>query len=227
MKFEHETEQSFAARILRARKYDIEKALAMLHASSQWRREKRPREIAARPMEEILGCPEYELRHFYPNRYLDQFDVEWRPVYFEQTGKVRLGPSSTEFVVGAAVPGRYSISWHALSIIFIGICVLCSPFAFADRYSRCSVLDNPGCARGRPSGNRRRHECPKVRPCIAILRWVKIDSILRLQHHREWKGNRWVAGWPRQRDSGTMGTSRRARSTCWTWRVSRLGCFQV
>lgn len=88
MKFAHETDESFGARILRARKYDVDAALLMLHNSAEWRREKRPRELAARPVEEILGCPPDELAHFYPHRYLNVFDVDWRPVYFEATGKV-------------------------------------------------------------------------------------------------------------------------------------------
>jgi len=84
----HETKESVSARFLRARKYDLEKAKEMITATSKWRKSKNPRKFVGMRSNDIIDAHVSELQRFYPHAYVDLCDAEYRPVYFEKTGKI-------------------------------------------------------------------------------------------------------------------------------------------
>jgi hypothetical protein len=87
-RFPHETHESFAARMLRARKYVVPDAVALAESIARWRQETNVAEKGRAHTESILGMPKDILVAFYPHAYLNVRDAQGRPVYFERTGSI-------------------------------------------------------------------------------------------------------------------------------------------
>lgn len=86
--YELETDAGLAARLLRARKGDIEKALVLLGEISKWRVENKVRELAltANAYDLLGGVTLDELQPFHQKTYFPYPDKQGRPIYIERTG---------------------------------------------------------------------------------------------------------------------------------------------
>ena len=62
MRFVCEPPEFFAARVLRARKYDAAAALKLVAETAAWREEIKIRELCAKDPFDVLGCMEDELQ---------------------------------------------------------------------------------------------------------------------------------------------------------------------
>jgi hypothetical protein len=80
-----EDEDAYLLRFLRARKFDVPKALAMLLAHLEWRERIGVDAMAARPQSEALGCDESILRYYLPALHVGE-DKQGRPVLWSKHG---------------------------------------------------------------------------------------------------------------------------------------------
>lgn len=88
MKAPHETTESVSARFLRARKYDLDKAIEMMTNCAAWRKKTNPRQFVGMLSSKVIDAHVSELQRFYPHAYVDLCDEQYRPVYFEKTGAI-------------------------------------------------------------------------------------------------------------------------------------------
>jgi hypothetical protein len=89
MRFSCEPPEFFACRVLRARKFVLEDALALVKETSAWRSERNVSSLRNKdPFELLNGSTEDELQAFYQKSYFTNTDKEGRPVYVERGGVV-------------------------------------------------------------------------------------------------------------------------------------------
>ena len=62
MRFPCEPPEYFAARVLRARKFDVEAALKLVADTSAWREEIKVADLCKKDPQDVLGCMEDELQ---------------------------------------------------------------------------------------------------------------------------------------------------------------------
>lgn len=90
-KFPHETDEVYACRLLRARKFEAEKSQAMLDKSVAWRQEEKVEELRLSDEADCLTtCTPDEMQAYYQHTWIpDTYDKDGRPVWVEKTGSVR------------------------------------------------------------------------------------------------------------------------------------------
>ena len=89
MRFSCEPPEFFACRVLRARKFVLEDALALVKETSTWRAERNVSSLRNKdPFELLNGSTEDELQAFYQKSYFTTTDKEGRHVYVERGGVV-------------------------------------------------------------------------------------------------------------------------------------------
>lgn len=88
--FQHDEEPEYlrSLRFLRARKFDVVKAHAMVKADIAWRADKLT--LRRRTSVDILGCDSLSMYAFFPT-WMQGFDKQLRPVSYRQFGKFEIG----------------------------------------------------------------------------------------------------------------------------------------
>jgi hypothetical protein len=84
-----EDETGFFLRFLRARQFDVEKALALLRLHLEWRESVGIQRLGAGTEAEALGC-DPALIHYYLPTYMDSTDLQGRNVTFSKWGDLRV-----------------------------------------------------------------------------------------------------------------------------------------
>lgn len=74
--------------MLRARKFNLEDAMALVEKIAQWRRETKVADKGRQHTDSVLSMSRDILVAFYPHAYLNVRDAQGRPVYFEKTGSI-------------------------------------------------------------------------------------------------------------------------------------------
>mmetsp|Transcript_25617 Transcript_25617/g.67674 ORF Transcript_25617/g.67674 Transcript_25617/m.67674 type:complete len:364 (+) Transcript_25617:64-1155(+) len=72
-------------RFLRARKFDLQKALGMLQADLQWRQETGVAQLSRQPAEAVLGCDARKIDAYLPVKHIG-YDKQGRPVIVKHIG---------------------------------------------------------------------------------------------------------------------------------------------
>ena len=87
--FQHDDENEYlrSLRFLRARKFDVTKAYAMVTADIAWRADKLM--LRRRTSVEVLGCDSQSMYAFFPT-WMQGFDKQQRPVSYRQFGKFEI-----------------------------------------------------------------------------------------------------------------------------------------
>ena len=88
--FQHDEEPEYlrSLRFLRARKFDVFKAHAMVTADIAWRADKLT--LRRRTSVDVLGCDSLSMYAFFPT-WMQGFDKQLRPVSYRQFGKFEIG----------------------------------------------------------------------------------------------------------------------------------------
>jgi hypothetical protein len=83
-----ETEDRFLLRFLRARGFNVKKALALLNADIQWRQTPSVRDLAHLKPQEVLGsiCTVDMVHHYVPCRHVG-YDRQGRPIVYKNLGR--------------------------------------------------------------------------------------------------------------------------------------------
>lgn len=80
-----ETEEQFLLRFMRARGFNVQKALAMLTEDVRWRRETDVATLRSVPAEHVLGCNPAVVHRYIPSKHLG-FDKQGRPIVAKHFG---------------------------------------------------------------------------------------------------------------------------------------------
>lgn len=96
-KWDGEADNDLAARLLRARKGDVDKALALLNEIATWRREKLPPLRGQLAYSLLNGVTIDEVHGLHPKCYFPTPDRFGRPIYVERTGALDVDTLGTLF----------------------------------------------------------------------------------------------------------------------------------
>lgn len=76
-------------RFLRARKFNVEQAMAMIRADCHWRRDVVGYDLILEDAQDVLGCDLARVYQYFPT-WLQGFDKQHRPVSYRQFGKFEI-----------------------------------------------------------------------------------------------------------------------------------------
>jgi CRAL/TRIO domain len=140
--YEMETDAGLAARLLRARKGDVEKALTLLGEIAKWRVDMGVRELAltANAYDLLGGVVLDELQPFHSKTYWPYPDKQGRPIYLERTGSC--DPSMMQSLVDLDKLERHHIYTQETDVR--GLCALASKAAGRAIVATTSILDMNG-----------------------------------------------------------------------------------
>jgi hypothetical protein len=106
VKYSVETPENFACRFLRARKFDVDRSVALFEECLQKWAEAKPRELVEAGEVAAVGCPAEMIHVFYPHTAFG-FDKMNRPVFYERTGQVQ----STAITTVTDIEGMLRYHW--------------------------------------------------------------------------------------------------------------------
>ena len=84
--FTGEPAEATLGRFLQARKFDVEKTIAMMKEALAWRAKHDPKQLLLNGKHACLGCDVEEVLQFYAGAYAEGQDKEGRPIWYERTG---------------------------------------------------------------------------------------------------------------------------------------------
>jgi hypothetical protein len=108
-KYDVESYGNCACRFLRARKFDVPRALALLSEAVRTRNEHRPWDVIAMGAERATGCNLILIKAFYPHAAYG-FDRFNRPVFYERTGIV----NATALATITTMDGLIKYHWISM-----------------------------------------------------------------------------------------------------------------